>query len=459
MVATELKNRGLSNNGVPSANEGREDITKLDLRGPLLALPHNFRSVLDNISTNQTLTASLRDGYVNPTSARQRFSNVVEIPAREMDPQNGNPGTDPEIGHSSFSPFGTTKGRGLGTALAGIAASLALLEPVKSALMMNTYADPVARQAHRDKGLEFKDTVVSVFVDGVHEGSGVLIGDGGCVIFTWHQLREAGVTHPLNKRVQIKMGANSNEAGQLVDVIDFIKHPAAPSAGQQGTDIIVGDLAQIPAGAKPSMIATVAPIIGENLEIAGFGDPYVPYTPLTPLGELLGGYAPVHQLPSSGGGYITTLFKIDNNLPLLQGGTPNDSGGFVGKTTINDDGSNSKLLFGTIVGGTSPSINQGTFSVNLVNHRTWILEQVAKFSPISMPKLSCELLPDQEMKINCNGASLQQSTGKWILQKSTNLQEWSDLPEETQSRLIQYSSLTVTTAEQRAFYRLRWDAN
>lgn len=113
--------------------------------------------------------------------------------------------------------------------------SFALPRPVEGGLMKNEYGNYAARQPHRDKGSEYKDSVVHFLVDGAHAGSGVLIGDGSCVLMTYHQVRDFNVTaRPLNKRIEIFTGENYLTApGEIIEVVDFVVHPGARSRGNK----------------------------------------------------------------------------------------------------------------------------------------------------------------------------------------------------------------------------------
>ena len=111
----------------------------------------------------------------------------------------------------------------------------------------------------------------------------------------------------------IKSSISSNitpiAEGNATRVADLVAHPNAPAPEQQGSDLVVAKLSRRPANANPMEISETPPAIGEVVEIAGFGQPYVPNVPLTAAGELLGGNAPVHNRTDPQSNIaLTTLF-------------------------------------------------------------------------------------------------------------------------------------------------------
>ena len=241
-------------------------------------------------------------------------------------------------------------------------------------LMKNTYADPEARQVHRDAGAAFLGSVVHFLVDGTHQGSGVLVGDGSCVLMSNHQYQLNGITKTAKRLLQISTGPNYfTHHGELITIIDHVSHPNAPASGQLGPDLVVAKLPRKPVNARPLVISAMPPQIGDILKLAGFGYPHTYAAGALPAtGELLGGQAPVHELPATG--YITTKFTFNSSIPLIFGATGQDSGGAL----VAPDGN----LSGTIVAGTNPASIQYTYSIDLSlpSNRNWVHQSIANLS-------------------------------------------------------------------------------
>jgi len=341
-----------------------------------------------------------------------------------------------------------------------------MLEPVKAGLMKNAYADPYARQAHRDKGLEYKDSIVHLLIDGEHSGTGVLVGDGSCVLLTFHQFNNAGATsRPMNKLVQISTGENYlTDPGEIIEIVDFVPHPLATAASNVKVDLVVAKAAQKPIGAKPMALAEAAPQVGDVLDLAGFGIPATPATGLmSPTGELLGGRTPVHSLSTLAGGVIVTKFQTISSLPLNFGGTIHLSGGLLAypSDAYSNNNPNSGKLVGIEFGGTNPDNNQNTYSTNIPNNRTWITEQLAVLNAlpvILMPSLSMQILDGKDIKLLVEENPVKQSGGQWMLERSTDLSldSWQQVPSNLQESLSHDGFLVLPLDETKSFFRLSW---
>jgi|GEM_PF-2470081 len=154
--------------------------------------------------------------------------------------------------------------------------------------------------------------------------------------------------------------------------------------------------AELP-GAVPASVATQTPLVGEILQLIGYGIPaiasFTSWGYLDATGDIIGGRAPVNTIDSV---TIKTRFAINSSTPLIFNGTPGHSGGGVFNSQ--------RQLCGTMTNASIPSTSANTYSVNLTSafNRTWIQDVSTPYDP--SPELSIELA-GTAMRLTWNAAS------------------------------------------------------